>query len=236
MKFKIPIWIKKIIYNNMISEEQLISYKQNFTNQKFQWVKTDRPELIGKVVTCRDINISGNRIIAIFDDGSQVDAKDINNKLLMIHGDMQPLSPAEVASIYKPVKPISEGIPSTKLANGEMSTPIPPKQEDSIASQTSQPASNTSTPIINPFEMFNSDETEINIKVNIKMPDKKLLKMMYNNAEDKEIFIDQLAKYVNSMINNKVVNDSLSLMLDPKSATKKKSSSNITLTEVDESK
>ena len=58
--------------NDMISEEQLISYKQNFTNEKFQWIKTSDPTLIGKLVTCRDVQPKGNTIVAIFDDGSSV--------------------------------------------------------------------------------------------------------------------------------------------------------------------
>ena len=111
-------WWKNIfkkIRKDMITEEQLITYQQNFAGQKFQWVKTDKLELIGKVVKVRDIRPQGNSAIAIFDDGSQVDVKHINNKLLMLHGDMPPLSPEEVKSIYPPVKPKSEGIPETVL-------------------------------------------------------------------------------------------------------------------------
>jgi hypothetical protein len=222
----------------MITEEQLISYQQNFAGQQFQWIKTDRPELIGKVVKVRDIRPQGRGAIAVFDDGSQVDVTQLNNKLMMIHGDMQPLSKDEVAGLHAPRK--STGIPETKLANGETIAaktapvgPPPVNQVNNQASAVSAPAANT--PVVNPFAMFNSDETEITLKLNIKIPDKKLLKMMYSNAEDKDLFIDQLSKYVNSLINNKVVNESMIKILDPKKATSPKPKEDeIKLTEVDE--
>ena len=232
-------WIKQLLKNNkkkMISEEQLISYQQNFSGQKFQWIKTDRPELIGKVVTVRDIQVQGNQVMAIFDNKSQCNIKDINNRLMMLQGDTQPLSKAEVESIHKP-RVVSEGIPSVKLPNGERSTAVPPKTADTPTPAPVSPVTPT-TPVVNPFAMFNSDITDLTLKLKIKMPDKKLLKMMYNNAEDKEVFLDELAKYVDSMINNKVVYDSMKLILDPKSTKKstKAPVGDITLTEVEENK
>ena len=83
-------------------ENKLISLMENFSGSKFQWIKTDRPELLGKVVTCRNIEPRGNKFFAVFDDGSSVDTANLNRSLLMIHGDMQPLSKAEVESIYSP--------------------------------------------------------------------------------------------------------------------------------------
>jgi hypothetical protein len=228
---KLLNWIKNLIKknkNDMLSEEQLINYQQNFSGQSFQWIKTDRPELMGKVVKVRDIDIRGT---VVFDDGSKVLARDLNQKLMMITGDMQPLSKAEVSSISAPHVP--EARPASKLANGEISpasSPIIPKPN--TQSNTNQP----NTPAVNPFSMFNSDEIEIALKLKIKMPDKKLLKLMYSNAEDKEAFLDQLSKYVNSEINNTVVLDSVKAMLDPKSTTKKanvsKPAAEVQLTEI----
>jgi hypothetical protein len=231
---KLVKWITNIIKNNkitMVTEEQLISYQQNFSGQQFQWIKTDRPELMGKVVKVRDIRVKGRGAVAIFDDGSEVDVTKLNNKLMMIHGEMQPLSKDEVRSISSPTRP--DPVPATKLANGEMSTPSELKKDISN-NKTSDPVANTE-PMLNPFAMFNSDETEITLKLNIKIPDKKLLKMMYVNAEDKDLFIDQLSKYVNSLINNKVVKESMIKILDPKKTTSQKPKNDeIKLTEVNE--
>lgn len=207
----------------MITEEELISYKQNFTGQQFQWIKTDRPELLGKVVKCRDVNPVGNKVIAFFDDNSQVDVNEITNRLMMIHDDMPPLSKAEVESIYAPKKPVTPppvDRPSSAPRNEAVpvqSSEIKPRQQDKA----------------NPFELLNSDVTSLTLKLDIKLPDKKLLKLMYASSKDKNDFIDQLSKYVSSMINNKVINESLKKMLDDKPANKNVSAgSGVKITEV----
>jgi len=248
---KIPNWIKRLLQKNkkdMISEEQLISYKQNFGGQTFQWIKTPRPELMGKVVKVRDVDMRGT---VHFDDGSKVPAKDLNNKLMMITGDMQPLTTSEVNSISKPAP--STVIPETPLPNGEVIAareinaapvasgfdPATGRPISGATVQTPAAAQVAPEPVINPFAMFNSDETEITLKMNIKIPDKKLLKMMYSNAENKEVFLDQLSKYVNSLINNTVVLESMQKMLDPNPSTKKATkrvAAEVQLTEVDETK
>lgn len=216
--------------NDMISEEQLISYKQNFTGETFQWIKTTNPSLIGKVVKCRDIQPTGNGIFAIFDDGSQIPVHRITNDLMMIHGDMQPLSKDEVIAINgpvvqpKPANPIlKEGIsPSTKGI--EPSSPSPQPQARSEKKE-------------NPFKIFNSDETDFTFKLRIKIPDKKLLKMMYNNAEDKEVFISQLSEYVHEYLTLNIIEDSIEAMLDPKpkvsTTLAKKNKESIKLIQVD---
>jgi hypothetical protein len=214
------LWDKITGKNNeedMVSEEKLISYKQNFTGQKFQWIKTPRPELIGKVVKCRDVQIQGNRLIAIFDDGSSIVADNLNKDLMMVHGDSQPLSKEEVQSLQRP-----------RPSATTMEAPDGAKPLTHVAPTTPQPATApaaeprvftpavVATPAVNPFEMFNSDETDLAMKIRIKLPDKKLLKMMYNNAEDKAKFLNQLSDYVQKSLTRDIIQNSLTTVLDPK--------------------
>jgi hypothetical protein len=220
--------IKQIFNKNnldkMLSEQQLISYKTNFTGQQFQWIKTDRPDLIGKVVKCKDITPAG---IAVFDDGSQVHAKEVTQKLMMIHGDTKPLTKQEVEAISP-----SPRVQEPKIVP-EVKKPIVEHTNNTVQSSPKTPK----PPSANPFEMFNSDETDLSLKLKIKLPDKKLLKLMYNNAENKEEFTTHLSNYVHSMINNKVVKESLESMLSTKTSTTKrdkKTSSEITVTEVND--
>lgn len=223
-------WIKNIFKKNkteMLTEEKLISYKQNFTGQQFQWIKTDRPELIGKVVKCRDVRPDG---IVIFDDGSMIQANLLNSNLMMIHGDMQPLSKDEVARISPP--PVQKKVTLTPPE------PVTEAVQTTSPAPAAQPVQSAPVQDKNPFEMFDSDEIDLSLKLKVKMPDKKLLKLMYNNAADKEVFLDQLSNYVTSMINNTVVSESLRLMLDPKSTTSKsvKPTDEVKLTEVSNDK
>jgi hypothetical protein len=216
------MWIKNIIQkikknkDIMITEDQLIGYKQNFTGQKFQWIKTNKLELLGKVVMCRDIKPAGGSAIAVFDDGSSIDVKRLNNDLMMIMGDMQPLSKEEVTSIYSPPPPLNDKKdPIQNNQTGGASRVESRIQMDVPPAEPINPTINMSTSAkANPFEMFSSEYSEFSIKMNIKLPDKKLLKLMYNNAENKQEFLEQLADYVSSSINNSTVRDSLCKMLE----------------------
>jgi hypothetical protein len=220
-------WFKKNKKDKM-NTEKLISLKENFTGQKFQWVKTSRPELLGKVVKCRDVDFGpGGTFIVMFDDGSKIESTRLNSDLLMIHGDMQPLTKDEVASIYqakaspkltinqRPVEPIAEKIITPNF------TPLEAKVERVNSS--------------NMFEMFNSDETTISISLKVKLPDRKLLKMMYTSAENKEKFLTELSEYLQTKINKHVIKESMHAILDP-TPVKKETRPTINLREVDESK
>ncbi len=220
----------------MITEEKLISYKQNFTGQSFQWIRTQRPELLGKVVKCRDIQTKGKSAYAIFDDGSSIEVDKLNNDLLMISGDMKPLTKDEVSSIY-PQPSIKPPVQSSGVVS---ETIVGLAEKPEVKKEVKKEVTSDKKEVPNPFEMFNSDKTELNIKVGINLPDKKLLKLMFNNAENKDEFLNQLSDYVYSTINNKVVKDSLSAMLisssRKKTALAKEEKSEIKLTEVKDDK
>jgi len=195
----------------MFSEEKLINYKQNFTGVKFQWIKPDDPSKLGTLVTCKEIFPKGNDIIAKFDDGSTCFASQITKNLLMIQGDMPPLSKEEVASIYGSKRSVNS-IPTEPSVKDTVYFDTPNKNGNNQKA-AAPPLKSTQD---NPFKMFNSEETNLSIKLKINLPDKKLLKLMYNNAEDKEVFLKQLSGFVLSMINNKVVKESMLDMFDPK--------------------
>lgn len=211
-----------------MNTEKLISLKENFTGQKFQWIKTDRPELLGKVVRCKDVDpASDGRFYIIFDDGSRVESSKLNSNLLMIHGDMQPLSKDEVTSIYgNRVRPVAPSTPSQ--------TPPIQTTKSSFTYSTqspSEPVTNKS----NMFSMFNSEETQMSLTLNVKMPDKKLLRLMYSSAENKDKFLSELAEHLHSIIDRQIIKESIQTILAP-SQIKKEAKPIINLKEVDESK
>lgn len=214
----------------MFDEKKLISLKQNFTGQQFQWIKTDRPELIGKLVKCRDVQpTQDGRFTVFFDDGSKIDSAKLNSNLLMIMGETQPLTKAEVESIY----------PQSRLKQQPSPTPAQPTSgpiqippDLSPPTQASPPKPGAPPPVqkSNMFVMFNSEPTEISIDLAVKLPEKKLLKMMYSGAEDKEKFVSELADYLLEMINKKAVTDSINKMLVV--PPKKKPETGVRLTQV----
>jgi hypothetical protein len=196
----------------MFDEQKLISLKQNFTSQQFQWIKTDRPELIGKLVKCRDVQPTPDgRFMVFFDDGSKIDSTKLNSNLLMIMGETQPLSRVEIDSIY-PQSKVRSTITQTPTVPISGPISIPPDLAPPVKADPPTPV----TPPVqksNMFVMFNSEPTEISIDLDVKLPEKKLLKMMYSGAEDKDKFVSELADYLLEMINKKAVTDSINKML-----------------------
>ncbi len=228
----LPLWKNLIPKKNQdqmqFDENKLISLMENFSGAKFQWIKTDRPELLGKVVTCRTIEPAGNRFIAMFDDGSKVDTSQLNTNLMMLHGDMQPLSRAEVELIGGPKQkanpPKSQGVPGQTGPgphnSGEKQRHQQPVQQPTAA---------------NMFDLFESEEREISLQLSISLPDQEFLKMMYSNAKDKNKFLGELSDYVFRVINKTVVQDAISTMVIPKPSREiNRTGSTINITEIHE--
>lgn len=197
-------------------ENKLISLMENFSGSKFQWIKTNRPELLGKVVTCRNIEPRGSKFFAMFDDGSSVDTSDLNRCLLMIHGDMQPLSKAEVESISGPRQPVTQPVQNITGPTGTVGGSGPIGKSTVIDQPQSTHQATTSM-----FEMFNSEESKIDLQISIKLPSHDFLKMMYVNAKEKDTFLNELSDYVFNVINKKVVKDSIASILVPQDSNKR---------------
>jgi hypothetical protein len=212
-----------------MNTDKLIALKENFTGQRFQWIKTTRPELLGKVVKCRDVDFGpGGSFIVTFDDGSKIDSTKLNSDLLMIHGDMQPLSKGEVESINGPKPSLGLNAQPTAAQPAARVTPTATMAEP-------RPQFNPAPSASNMFEMFNSDETQISIGLKVKLPDRKLLKMMYTSAENKDKFLAELSEYLYSKINKQVIKESMQQILDP-TPIRREARPIINLKEVDESR
>ena len=209
-------------------ENKLISLMENFSGAKFQWIKTNRPELLGKVVTCRNIEPKGDRFFALFDDGSSVDTAQLNTSLLMIHGDMQPLSKAEVESISGPRRPSPQ--PTVKPVQGQTETAGPGPD----FKFTPPPPPPPTQPQTNMFEMFNSEERKIDLQVTMSLPEQDFLRMMYSNAKDKEKFLNELSDYVFRAINKTVIQSAISDMVVPPKTQRSKSGPTVNITEIHE--
>lgn len=221
-----------------MDENKLISLMENFTGQKFQWIKTTRPDLLGKVVTCRNIEPRADRFFAVFDDGSSVDTSQLNSNLIMIHGDMKPLSKSEVESIAGPRRPSPQPAQPVQSSAGPVVNNGPIPIPDSLNQSQSQPVTKqpAPAPVVNMFDMFSSESSQINLSLAVNLPDKKLLKMMYASAEDKDKFLDQLSEYVFREINKQVIKESISSMVVPPAPAKKeKPGPTITVKEIHES-
>jgi hypothetical protein len=145
----------------------------------------------------------------------------------MITGDMTPLTKAEVEAISGPRRPITNLTQQRQAA----AQPIANHQPIQPISQPAQPTA----PKSNMFDMFSSENSQISLSLLVKLPDKKLLKLMYNNAEDKEKFLEELSEYVFREINKTVVKEAVSSIVIPPGQTKReRTGPTITVNEIHE--
>jgi hypothetical protein len=211
------------------------SLKEAFQSEHFQWIMppAGQESSGGKVVKCIDIEHVGNgRFVAMFDDKSQIDTRKINEAMMMMAPGVEPLSQIEVASIMQGGGTNESMLDKDKMAQ-EVKNNLGAEAAQEYLNEANKAKSNpnvaaaaaTPNQVIQPqptitaeniFGSFSTEDTNIALKMSIQLPKKNLLKMMYQNASDKDEFIENLSLYVLGQINKDVINDSLIGMLDPK--------------------
>lgn len=200
--------LKKILHKimNGYDIDTLIAVKSSFQSNKFQWIKTNDPNKMGKVVEVRDVVPGRNgRFLAMLSDGSQIDTDMVSSNLMMLTDGQDPLSFDEIRSINY-IPSLSEEV--------KVSSDIPTEFVDEIKAQApqpvlgAQPAQTVQAPSkvqvdVDPgdlFGMFSLEDTDLNLSVRIKLPSKTLLKMMYQNSKNKEEFLTKLSNYINNNV------------------------------------
>ena len=179
--------------------DTLVAIKSSFQSNEFQWIKTTDRAKLGKVVQVRDVVPSRNgRFLAVLSDGTQLDTDRVSSELMMITGDQQPMSMAEIQSInYIPSLneefKVSDDIPAEFRNEVITQKPVAPPIRQSV--QPSQPKISTEPGDL--FGMFSLEDTDLALSVKIKLPSKNLLKMMYSNSKNKEEFVTKLSDYIN---------------------------------------
>jgi hypothetical protein len=204
--------------------DAIMALKNSFQGQKFQMVKGKSPKL-GKVFDVIDIEPSRNGYFAMLNDGTKLSIDSLNSNFMMLMDEQPLMSMAEIASINEgytaPAKP------ETEIAPG---LDIPPE----IASELSAPkkkspaellhGTSPSAPVSQPkqqvtendlFGMFALESTNLNLTVEVRLPNKSLLKAMYQNSQNQSDFINKLSVYINNSVTADSIKDSLWKMLDP---------------------
>ncbi len=208
--------LKKIMTGYDI--DALMSVKDSFQGNKFQWVKTSDRSKLGQIVRVTDV-FAGNRgrFIATLSDGSQIPADQLTNNLMMLMDDQPAMSIAEIMSINS-VPSLNDPI--------QVSPDLPPEIASEIAAAlpTQQPTPRPQIRASEPgqsadpgdlFGMFSLEETDLTLSVSIKLPAKNLLKMMYVNSQNKDEFLNRLAAYINNNVTADSIKESMRRSLDP---------------------
>lgn len=199
--------------------EELVSIKNAYYGQRFQWIKppTTERQKLGTVVTVIDV-IPGKRIntvngpaqtyTAILSDQSRIETEALTNNLMMLHEDQPPMTKEEVQSIYMEPEIDLGAIKNDLPADLQSLSTIQPNRNNSDQptsvpvdnGQLAQPRQQVPVDTKGLFGMFSVENTDINLKVAVQLPAKNLLKMMFANSQDKEQFLDQLSAHINNSI------------------------------------
>jgi len=218
-------------FNNLMAGfdiDELMSVKNSYQSQKFQWVKTNDPKKLGTVVTVNDVipgkrlnTINGpmQRYNAILSDGTSIDTEDLTSRLMMLLDDQPPMTIPELLSINQDagvdLNAVKADLPPDLQELSTLPTQAPknqgvPGHDDSGFA----PGRNMGAPV-NPkdiFGLFSVEDTNLNLSLVVKMPSRPLLKMMYSNAQDKEQFLNQLSAYINNSITQAAIQESVMRM------------------------
>lgn len=208
--------------------DAIMALKNSFQGQKFQMVRGKGPKL-GKVFEVVDIEPSRGGYFGMLNDGSKISIDTLNSNFMMLMDDQPPMSMAEIMSINddygQPINSTEKIAPDLQIPDelkSELSVPTPQvnapaPQISAPAQQINAPAQRVSAPATTTdlFGMFSLEETALSITVKVQLPNKSLLKAMYQNSQNQSEFIDKLSSHINNGVTADSIKDSLWKMLDP---------------------
>ena len=195
----IIIWFKtdsKKKKSNMYNDQEdayVQQVKQQYFGKYFQWVRPINQEKVGEVVRCTNVRRKGEKgpIVVEFNAGSAVSIDLLQSYLTPYSSDgiIEPPAASEVVSG-------GQGIQENQTT-----------QNTNAAKNTIKPAAPDKMEM---FKMFSKSDMNLDLTLNVKMPDIALIKMMYNNAENKDKFLSELSEYMLKQITTETIKHAFS--------------------------
>jgi len=211
--------------------QQVATYRDFFLHKQMQWIKSSDPAKVAKLVTVSEVFARGKDIYAQLSDGTSIPVTRLNNDLMMITNDTPAMSLDQVRSINADpgvsVSPKSgtddDPYSDTSLEVAESPKTVrehyenkmggqQPVQESAVERRVQSSAPQNQ----NFFNQFTADSINLNLNITINLPPMNLLKMMYNNAKDKNEFLKNLCSHINNQITESVIQESIIKKIDSK--------------------
>lgn len=196
--------------------DAIMSLKNSFQNQKFQLVKGKPSPRLGKIFEVMDVSQSRSGFYAELNDGTKLSIDSLNSDYMMLMDEQKPLTPIEIQSINIDSYPVSNTVNPPEISPELAALPPDLKQEIvKPAASTAQPVQTTAPATTDLFGMFSLEETQLNISIKVNLPNKTLLKAMYQNSQNQSDFINKLSSHINNSVTADSIKESLWKMLDP---------------------
>ena len=191
--------------------ERVSNFKNIYNGQTFQWIKNyPNQAAAGSILEIIDIEIhNSGQIIALFKNNQRVTIEQLNSDFQMIGDPSDILSPDQIFSLNSDPGLTKELISNTKSITTNSSKNV--FTENDIV-QTSPHITPVEQPKIQPaniFGMFSLSPTKLKIEVEVNLPAMNLLKAMYSQSSDKDLFLKQITEYIHSNIKTESVKDSI---------------------------
>lgn len=196
--------------------DAIMSLKNSFQNQKFQLVKGKPSPRLGKIFEVMDVSQSRSGFYAELNDGTKLSIDSLNSDYMMLMDEQKPLTPMEIQSINIDSYPVSNTVNPPEISPELAALPPDLKQEIvKPAASPAQPVQTTAPATTDLFGMFSLEETQLNISIKVNLPNKTLLKAMYQNSQNQSDFINKLSSHINNSVTADSIKESLWKMLDP---------------------
>lgn len=226
-------WLKNTYLKFMNQDliQQVSTYRDFFLHKQMQWIKPSDPSKLAKVVTVSEVFSRGRDIYAQLSDGSNIPVSKLNSDLMMITNDNPVMTLEQVKSInYDPgvsFSPVAGGDDPYNDENLSVKEPATitekyaekmgvPKDSPDVRPTPAGVERRVQTSSPNFFNQFTADPINLNLTININLPPMNLLKMMYNNAKDKDDFLKNLCSHINNQITESVIKESIVKKIDSK--------------------
>lgn len=196
--------------------DAIMSLKNSFQNQKFQLVKGKPSPRLGKIFEVMDVSQSRSGFYAELNDGTKLSIDSLNSDYMMLMDEQKPLTPMEIQSINIDSYPVSNTVNPPEISPDLAALPPDLKQEIvKPAASPAQSVQTTAPATTDLFGMFSLEETQLNISIKVNLPNKTLLKAMYQNSQNQSDFINKLSSHINNSVTADSIKESLWKMLDP---------------------
>lgn len=203
---------KKFGNMNNQNDAMIQRYKKQYFGKMYKWSRPINGEEVGDIVRVVDVKQKGDMVMLVFNSGSPLN-------LNLIDSYMQPCADEQPEPSMYANEMMNEGggiaIPEElkEYVTPKISFSAPEVQAGRAPNQAMQQPVFAEKKKSDMFALFQSEEKDINLPLKIKMPDIALVKMMYNNAADKDTFIAELAEYVISGISLDIMKTAMSNIL-----------------------
>jgi len=199
----LPKWKNKFKKMDNNFNKIIDSFKEKYVGTNWQWINKKGKINPGTVSAIVDVVQKGQIYFAVFDNDERVNVEYLKD--FVVHSEDEPSDDNQFISNE------TIGAPNNKSEK--------PKDKKPVSASKRTATAPTPTVVeksdANMFKMFESVKRDLNLKLNIELPEIKLLKMMFKNANDSVEFLEQLSKYVLKYINESEVQDALVKILDP---------------------